>query len=571
MRKLFTVGVVLACASMARAVDVAQCTIVLPAKASAAEKRAADELRTHLKQMAGVEPPLSTDDQPKPHGAILLGASNTHLKPLNVTLDPAKLGEEGFLLRTVGDDVIVAGAGPRGTLYGATTLLEKLGVRWFTPSITRVPNRKTIPLDALDEIQLPAFEYRQPYIKEALDKNWAARLKTNGQFSGLDDSTGGAIVYGEFVHTFDKLVPPELFSTHPEYFPLINGKRENGYVQRCLTNSDVLKLTIETVRRWMKNSPNATIFSVSQNDCFKFCECDACKAIEEKFGGKHSGVYLWFVNQVAEAVEKEFPDKLIDTLAYQFTEAAPAGIKPRKNVRVRLCPMIVCESHLYESCQHEPTVKFAARLHKWASLTDALYIWHYNTNFTHYLAPFPDFRQFPDSIRLYQRMGVKGVFFQGSYSSLGGAEAELRAYVMAKLAWDPTLDADALVTEWMKGVYGEPAAGPMRKWFDLLHERFARPGNHLHVHADSILAYLTPDLMTQGAALMDEAEKHAAGDAAAIKQIARERLCIRYVQIVTTRAKGPELDQFVADAKALGVNAPSEMNDLDGWARQLRN
>jgi hypothetical protein len=379
------------------------------------------------------------------------------------------------------------------------------------------------------------------------------------------------MMYGAFCHTFDLLVPQNLFAAHPEYFSLIKGKRTGGYVQRCLTNPDVLKMSIDVVRDWMRKNPKHTIFSVSQNDTHNACECDKCKAIEQQYGGQHAGVYLWFVNQIGEAVEKDFPDKLVDTLAYQFTEAPPANIRPRKNVRVRLCPIAVCEAHPYEKCDYKHNVAFVKRLAKWSQISDEMYIWHYATNFHHYLLPFPDFRQFPDSIRLYHRSGVKGVFFQGSYSSAGGSYAEMRAFVMAKLLWDPNADADALVTEWMQGVYGEAAWKPMRQWFDLLHDTAERATDkHLFVHGSSPLQYFTPELLAEGVKLHDEAEKLAAGDAVATKQLAKARLWLRYAQIVTTKETGPELNRFVADMAANGVTCTGEPWDLKQWEGEFR-
>src|SRR5207253_297307 len=118
-------------------------------------------------------------------------------------------------------------------------------------------------------------------------------------------------------------------------------------------------------------------------------------------------LYIWFVNQVAEAIEKEMPDKLIDTLAYQFTETPPKGIAPRKNVRVRLCPISVCQSHPYDKDYFDASKAFVSNLAAWSKITDTLYIWHYNTNFAHYLIPFPDFKQLPESVKLYKRSGVK--------------------------------------------------------------------------------------------------------------------------------------------------------------------
>jgi hypothetical protein len=544
--------------------------IVIPKDAAPAERRAGEELRSHLEQMSGVKLPVVTDDAPLPPRAIVLGGRNRYLDTLGVKLDPAKLGNEGFVLRTVGDRVVAAGAGQRGTMYGATTLLEKLGVRWLTPSITRVPKQANLTLPSLDEMQAPAFEYREPYFREALDKDWAARLKVNGNHAALDESTGGRVIYGAFCHTFDALVPQSLFATHPEYFPLVKGERVGGYTQRCLTNPDVLKISIERVREWMRAAPDATIFSVSQNDTLSPCECDACRAIERKYGGQHSAVYLWFVNQIGQAVEKEFPGKLIDTLAYQFTEAPPTGISPRPNVRVRLCPISVCEGHPYEQCSRGENVAFVQRLKGWASLSNELYVWHYGINFQHYLAPFPDERQVADSLRLYRRSGVWGVMFQGGYSSVGSNTAEMRSYVMAKLLWDPNADVDSLVTEWLEGVYGKAGAAPMRRWYDLLQARAAVPTVHMFTGGTNWVDLLTPDLLAEGTRLFAEAERLVAGDPVAAKQLAKAKMGLRYAQLVIHPTKGPELEQFLADVRAMGIGQLNEMTDVAGWEAAYR-
>ena len=77
---------------------------------------------------------------------------------------------------------------------------------------------------------------------------------------------------GFFVHTFSRLVPPEkYFKDHPEYFSLVNGKRQNGYAQLCCTNPDVIRICTEEIRKAMRAQPQATVFSVSQNDCDKHC------------------------------------------------------------------------------------------------------------------------------------------------------------------------------------------------------------------------------------------------------------------------------------------------------------
>src|SRR5262249_42218541 len=157
-------------------------------------------------------------------------------------------------------------------------------------------------------------------------------------------------------------------------------------------------------------------------------------------------------------------------------------------------PIDCCDAHAYESCGEKANKNFLANLRGWGRLTDTLYIWHYNTNFAGYLLPFPDFDEFPAEIRLYKKTGVKGIFFEGAYGpgAGGGSDAELRSYAMAKLLWDPNLDSDKLVNEWMEGVYGA-ASKPMRRWFDLQHEKVRDPNTHMHIFDPPNAKYLPQD------------------------------------------------------------------------------
>ncbi len=534
--------------------------IVLSANPLPANQRAAKELQTYFKQMTGAELPIVDDAKPLPAKAIVIGANKF------VEADK-KLGNDGFAIATAGGQLRIVGPGPRGSMYGTYELLEKLGVRWLTPKVTRVPTKATVELPEINETQTPAFEYREPYFTEAFDKDWAARNRMLGNSTKLDASTGGTIHYADFVHTFDHLIPTSLYATHPEYFPLVGGKRVNGYVQRCLTNPDVLKIAIEGVKQAFASHPDAVITSVSQNDVDKWCECDQCKALAAKYGGQ-SGAYLWFVNQVAQAVEKDYPDKLIDTLAYQFTEAPPKSISPRPNVRVRLCPIYICQGHPCETDDYAPSQKFLANLKGWGETGGTLYIWAYCTDFGGYLMPFPDFDEFPADIRLFHKSGVRGVFFEGAYGAGGGgSDAELRSWVMAKLLWDPKLDSDKLVTEWMQGVYGK-AEPPMRKWFDTLHQKIREKKIHFQCFTAPTFGLFSDDVLASGDKSFDEAEKLAAGDAVATEYVAKSRLWLRYVKLMLHPSVGDDFKSFIADVKKFGVGEMREGQGVDAWEKE---
>jgi hypothetical protein len=533
-------------------------SIVISKEASPSERRAAGELQRFIEEISGARLPITTDAGER-GGAVVLVGDSIHLRELGVNIPYDQLGPEGFVLRTVGDNLIIAGGKQRGTLYGVTTFLDKLGCRWFTSEVSVIPKKPTLVVEPLNELQKPAFEYREPFFAEAADKDWAARNRVNGSSQRLDESTGGKVSYYPFVHSFYTILPPQqYFPDHPEYYALVDGRRRSEDAQLCLTNPDVLRLTIQTVLKWIDEHPEASIFSVSQNDTTGWCECEACQRIEQEEGGAHSGPILRFVNTVATEVGKKHPDKLIDTLAYWYSQPPPAKVRPFPNVRIRLCPIGVCEGHAYERCVHDQY--FLNDLQAWAKITDQLYIWHYVTDFAHYLAPFPDFDELAADVPMYKQHGVVGIFMEGD-GSPGGENAELRSYVLARLLWNPQVDVDRTINEFMDACYGR-AARAMRAYFDLQHRqvRLAPPGkgHHLWIYTSPGAPYLSQDFLAQAAKLFDEAET-AATDDATRERVRKARLAIDYVKVM--RAK-----KF---AVREGWYAPEHLDELQVNFRRL--
>src|SRR5208282_3754140 len=217
-------------------------SIALSRDASLSEKRGSEELQRFLEEMSGAHLPIVTDAQEARGNLVLVGKSG-FLDSLRLQIPFASLGAEGFAIKTAGSHLVIAGGRQRGTMYGVYTFLEKLGCRWFATDVSRIPKQPTITVQPLDEIQKPAFEYRDPYFSEALDRDWAARNKMNGAHQRLDASTGGKVQYYPFVHSFYGLLPPEqYFKDHPEYFSLVDGRRRGAEAQLCLTNPEVLRL-----------------------------------------------------------------------------------------------------------------------------------------------------------------------------------------------------------------------------------------------------------------------------------------------------------------------------------------
>ncbi|HLQ36911.1 MAG TPA: DUF4838 domain-containing protein [Planctomycetota bacterium] len=548
-------------------------TIVIAASASPPVRYAAEELQRWLAEITGASLPIATDAAPAPERALLVGASRATAA---LGVETGKLGAEQYLLRTVGTRLLIAGGEPRGTLYGVYGLCQDhFGCRWFTPAVRRIPKAERLALPVLDETQAPAFEYRDVLIHDCHDADWAARNRLVSTHAGLDARHGGGKVYCGFVHTFAELLPPARhFAAHPEYYSQVDGVR-TADAQLCCTNDDVVRLVTEGVRQRLRDHAEAQIVSVSQNDCFGSCQCARCQQLSADEGSPMAPV-LQLCNRVADAIAVEFPDRLIDTLAYQWSRHPPKTLRPRPNVIVRLCSIECCFAHPFEGCGLQANRDFVADLRAWAKVCDRLWVWDYTTDFAHYLLPFPNLDSLAPNVRLLAENHVTGIFAEGDYSSPHGEFQDLRGYVLARCLWDPRTDGRRARDEFLDGVYG-PAAPPIRRCLDALHAKIGDA--HVGIYQGVEAPWLDAAWQLDADRAFDEAERLAGDDAALLARVRAARLSADYPAIERARmAKqrgAPGLDvrveRFFANARAAGLTALRENGaDLAGYERELR-
>ncbi len=476
-------------------------SIVVAENASESEQWAAKELQHWLKQSGGVTLPIRNDSAPPAPNEIIIGM-NRHSKRLlgKEATQPDRM-DESFTYRNVGPTIAIWGGQQRGTMYGVFAFLEReLGCRWYTPSVTVIPKKEAYAFHYLNHSESPGIRVRNDFYFEAFKPIWAARNKVNGAM-GYREQPGGLECYWA-VHTFYPMMPPtEFFETHPEYYSLIDGKRVHHRAQLCLTNPDVLRIITERTLKKIRDNPQYLIYSVSQNDWANPCQCDSCQAIAKREESE-SGPVLWFVNQVAKAVEKEFPDKYIGTLAYQYTRKPCKTIRPRKNVVIRLCSIECCFAHDFLNCPENET--FVKDVQGWAAIAPKLYIWDYVVNFSHYIMPYPNFRVLKPNLQFFRDHNAIGIMEQAAYQSRGGEFAELRAYVISKLLWNPNADVPPIVEDFMYGYYGR-SGQYVHQYFNLLHNQLT-PDTHIHLGLQPDDVLFTDAFIREADAIFDRAE-----------------------------------------------------------------
>jgi hypothetical protein len=493
---------------------IAEYQIVLPDQVSQVEQRAAERLQQYVAEMSHTKLLVKKESEYHAGPALFVGQTQYAKKK---KIDFANLKEDGFTLRPYAKNLVIAGGSDKGTLYGVYRLLELWGFKRYTSTVVKVPKGDSVsfpgaPLTVVPEVHYRTTSYRDT--REAEYAEWHA-------LSSRDD-------WGLFVHTFNQLLPPDEYGTsHPEYFSLINGNRVPG-TQLCLSNLEVLRIVTANLKTKIAEKPNAHYWSVSQNDNDQYCQCEPCTQINTKYGDVPSGSILYFTNQVA----KEFPDKIISTLAYWYSRTPPQNIQAEHNVNIMLCNI---ESKR-QGPVYETDPAFSRELIAWGKLANNILIWDYNIQFSNLVSPFPNLHTIKPNIKFYTDHNVNSLYMQAN-GQAGGEMAGLRAYLISELMWDPTADDNAIIDGYLNGYYGD--AGPViRQYIDKMRESLVSTGFKLNIFGspeDAKDAYLSTEMLEVYNALFDQAEKIVANQPQLLARVKIARLPIKYAEIQIAR------------------------------------
>ena len=462
--------------------------IVLPAEPTAVEQTAAQELKEHLDSVTGADFAVVSESDVKATQPQLVVGNSKRVKELLPDLDVEKIPYDGIVVKSVGNNIVLIGHPQRGTLYAVYSFLEEtVGVRWWTSTESFIPKKPTLEIPEQNIEYAPKLIYRHTTYKDANDPLFAVRSKRNGSTPKITPKYGGHLQFFHFVHSFYALLPPKrYFDKHPEWYSEIDGQRKhegatpNAGVQLCLTNDEMRAELTKNALTGLRRNPNAKFISVSQNDGNGgYCTCVNCKAVDDEEGGP-TGSLIRFVNKVAEDVEKEFPDVWVETLAYTYTRKPPKFVRPRQNVVIRFCTY---EGSFIQPIDNgEQNTELRKDIQDWSEIADNLFIWDYTVNFSAYMLPHPNHRVLAPNIQFYVEHNSIGIFAQGDVFCAAGDFVRMKTWVLSKLMWNPSLDAEKLFDEFLTGYYG-PKYGPMLKEYQrILHDQAEQSGISLGIY-----------------------------------------------------------------------------------------
>ncbi len=452
--------------------DISAYTVICGRDADERVKKAVDTLTEMVKRAVGHRLPMAGEDEAAPY-EIVVGVTDRDTEKVKEAR--ASLKGEGYAIVAEDNRLFLTGYDDRGVIYGIYSFLEDyLGVRFYESGYTVIHEAQLVEVLAGTCVTFtPWFEYRDVgWYDYNKNHDFAARNKMNGALGAATDIPGASIYAERFVHTFSPLNDePILFDSQP-----------------CLSDETVYQRMLSNARKWLEENPDSPIISISQNDSHKEtlgCQCEKCRAVDEA-EGTPMGSVLKFVNRMAEDLEKDYPNVVVDTLAYRYTRKPPKTIRPRENVAIRLCPIDYCFGHALDDMDCKGNIEFKELIESWAKVCKRLYIWDYVTDFAHYISPFPNFEVLWENVQFFKRNNVVGLFEEGNFESVSGEFGALRGYLLAKLLWNPDMTKEeyhALMDEFLQDYYGE-GWRYIREYIDRTSEKAAQ--NHLHI-------YDTPD------------------------------------------------------------------------------
>ncbi len=472
--------------------------------------KSAKILQEYINKISGCTLPVLSHIQNLNGNNIIIGNLKAGAK------DTTGLGADGILIKTSGSSLILSGGFRKGVLYSTYTFLQDyLGCRRYSVADIQVPHTGTIQIPALiNRKEVPTFFYRMTHSPNALNNDFCDWYRLN---YFMED-------WGLWVHSFSKLLPSDqYFSAHPEYFALFNGKRVPD--QPNLSNPAVLKIVSDNLKKLIAANPKALYWSVSQNDNQHYCQCPECTKLNKEQGSPQ-GSLLTFVNAIA----KQFPDKIITTLAYQYSEPPPKTLRPAPNVMIMLT---TASEDRRTAIKSQTADVFNQYLRKWGTITNNLFVWNYIAQFENALSPFPDLPPLQPDIQLFAANNVKYMFEQG-IGAIQGEFTELKTYLVSQLMWNKNVNVNQASQNFLKGFYGANAAKYISAYINILHKNAALSGVKLSSGAatrDQANTYLSLDKILVYKRLLKNALAVTDTSTTYYKRVTKEYLSVLYAEL----------------------------------------
>ena len=492
--------------------------------------KAAADLADFSARVAGADtvvPGLSDDLAMAEEPLMVVGRRNRLAERLFAAGEFAGLGEDGFLIRSFGPHIFIAGETPRGTMYGVNWFLDRrLGIRWLAPGATFIPAVPDLALPPQNERQVPRFSFREMLSASADDKPWRQRNLMNGESHGPSylpsppaiDNWNRSWAAKGLIANFYELLPPEVYrAKHPDWYA-------GG--QLAMMNPAMRAEMARVVTARLQKLPDyrRVWFAIHDMDWGWDMDRESA-AFAARHGGHPSAPRLDMMIDVAEKVRAVLPGARLAFNAYHWSFTPPEGMRVPDHILVY--PMTIHVNYR-DPLNGPANAKLGQDLAGWNAIAKHVLVWDHVTNFAGFIQPTPNIVAIGNSIRwLASLPHVEGYMAEGAFDTPGAEFDALRAWVISRLLWDPAQDPQALIDEFCDRYYG-PASIHVRDYIRLLYTKLAASDDVLAEKTTVDMAMFDAEFVRVSEALFDKAEQAAAGTPY-LERVRSARMPVDYV------------------------------------------
>lgn len=472
---------------------------------------AARELAKYFKAMSGAGVDIRmVKTFSLAHGgpAILLG-SGPWEQEIPSRLDPCRDPMDGFILKTVGRQLLVRGNNRRGTLYAAYALLERLGCRFMEPGIEHVPSQPTLAVSPLNEQEIGSFPLRNifrtvvvpqkkpdfTFLKPELavpQIDWMAKRRINHYEFYIDyyrydlwekykhlvldalldrgfdlEVTHHSIHYfcpPDENHDFGDYGSSTYERNHPDWFIPSYECGSRGRWQTRVELPAVRKVIIQRYLEYRARNPELKIVGLWPDDVPMNAPSRNLNPAD--------GYLKTFWNRISAELARELPEKHLGTIAYFELIKPPKQVKPHPNQHCWFCPI---ERDMRYPLRDRRNRYFIPHLKGWVekSAPHQIAVFEYY-GWSHPFIPFHAMVR--DDLRIYRDLKVGGLYgWSGfGYNALGLDYCwAMDLLVLSRLLWNPDANTDALKEDWARTVFGR-AGGRVLDFYDYMKRVFGR-------------------------------------------------------------------------------------------------
>lgn len=470
--------------------------VACPASSRRPAHFAASELKRYLEIIFGLK--IGISERPSTDERFLLtlaDKSNKANYPSGFRFDKRP---DAFAVRSSDDHLSIAGGTEFGLLFGVYAFLrDTLGARFLQPfpGGEKIPRYRSFDTGEFLARRTPDLNIRSICSTEnsawysddemALQIDWMAKngfnyltLYANFGWERLKDGVmrelgkrGMKMIIQ--LHSFELFLPRRLYERHPDYFPLIGGKRVGDFkVQRCCANPAAITTYARNARRWINAQPDIARLSIQHNDGAGWCECDVCKKLTP------DECFARFFAPAARRIRRARPGMRLAHYIYSGRwDIAKSAKGIYRNTDIAFDTFCRCKWHRLTDSRSCSWKFFGVRgndflkrqLAGWSRRCDGALIVVDNTMLHGmWSSPVPNLKILADDLRFYKAHGADGWLLQGYLHSWRNYAPTL--YVLSRLMWNPTLDCRREISSFFADLYGK-AAGQIVSRFWLKLER----------------------------------------------------------------------------------------------------